>query len=160
MTAMLLLADLAQRGIEVVAHNDCLRYRPRSALTPDLLTLMDTHKPELLAILSSGDLATAVEHSPRNERSQRVVQQPDVDHVARRCDDTEETTEAPESLTKQPSANAAEVVQEFQCRRCSSTRRNDVSIHKGQTIRRDCGTCGRFHDFPVWYGKTTAGNIN
>lgn len=37
--------------------------------------------------------------------------------------------------------------------RCGSTTWCDVPIHGGQSIRRDCGRCGRFLDFPVWYGK-------
>jgi hypothetical protein len=39
--------------------------------------------------------------------------------------------------------------------RCGSMIWRDVPIHRGQTIRRDCGRCGRFIDFPIWYGKDT-----
>ena len=39
--------------------------------------------------------------------------------------------------------------------RCGSTVWRDVPIHGGQSVRRDCGRCGRFLDFPVWYEKTT-----
>lgn len=35
--------------------------------------------------------------------------------------------------------------------RCGSTAWRDVPIHDGQSIRRDCGQCGRFLDFPIWY---------
>ena len=38
---------------------------------------------------------------------------------------------------------------------CGSTKWRDVSIHDGQSVRRDCGRCGRFIEFAVWYGKTT-----
>jgi hypothetical protein len=38
--------------------------------------------------------------------------------------------------------------------RCGSTRWQDIPIHGGQSLRRDCERCGRFIDFPVWYGKT------
>ncbi len=38
--------------------------------------------------------------------------------------------------------------------RCGGTTWNDVLIHGGQSVRRDCGKCGRFLDFPIWYGKT------
>ena len=51
MSAAELLANLTRLGIEVVAHEDGLRYRPRSAVTPDLAERLRTHKAELLAIL-------------------------------------------------------------------------------------------------------------
>lgn len=37
--------------------------------------------------------------------------------------------------------------------RCGSTTWRDTPIHDQQSIRRDCAECGRFLDFPVWYGK-------
>jgi hypothetical protein len=39
--------------------------------------------------------------------------------------------------------------------RCGSTTWRDVPIHDGQSIRRDCGRCGRFINFPIWYGIDT-----
>ena len=43
--------------------------------------------------------------------------------------------------------------------RCGSTTWRDVVLHhaphNGTTVRRDCGRCGRFMEFPVWYGKDT-----
>lgn len=42
--------------------------------------------------------------------------------------------------------------------RCGGTTWRDVPIHGGQSIRRDCGRCGRFLDFPVWHGKATGHN--
>ncbi len=50
-SAVDLLIDLTRRGIELVAHEDRLRYRPRSAVTPDLAERMKAHKCELMAIL-------------------------------------------------------------------------------------------------------------
>ena len=47
--------------------------------------------------------------------------------------------------------------------RCGGTTWRDVPIHGGQSVRRDCGRCGRLLDFPVWYGRPTAdgsGNVN
>jgi len=38
---------------------------------------------------------------------------------------------------------------------CGSTSWRDVPIHGDQSLRRDCGRCGRFIGFPVWYGKDT-----
>jgi hypothetical protein len=37
--------------------------------------------------------------------------------------------------------------------RCGGTTWRDVPIHGGESIRRDCGRCGRFLCFPFWYGK-------
>jgi hypothetical protein len=37
--------------------------------------------------------------------------------------------------------------------RCGSTTFRDIPIHGGQSVRRDCGRCGRFIEFPMWYGK-------
>lgn len=51
MTAADLLAELGRRGIQVEAHGDRLRYRPRSAVTPELAQRLKSHKRELLAIL-------------------------------------------------------------------------------------------------------------
>ena len=42
--------------------------------------------------------------------------------------------------------------------RCGATTWRDVPIHGGQSIRRDCGQCGRFIDFPFWHGKATLHN--
>lgn len=39
--------------------------------------------------------------------------------------------------------------------RCGSTDLRDVPIHGGQSVRRDCGGCGKFISFSVWYGNTT-----
>ena len=39
--------------------------------------------------------------------------------------------------------------------RCGSTTWQDVPIHDGQSIRRDCGYCGRFIEFAVWHGIST-----
>ncbi len=36
--------------------------------------------------------------------------------------------------------------------RCGSATWRDVSIHGGQSIRRDCARCGKFLSFPQWYG--------
>jgi TubC N-terminal docking domain len=49
-----LLMELTGLGVEVQANGDGLRFRPRSALTPDLVERLKTHKPEILAILRDG----------------------------------------------------------------------------------------------------------
>ncbi len=42
--------------------------------------------------------------------------------------------------------------------RCGGAAWRDVPIHDGQSVRRDCDNCGRFINFPVWYGKPTGHN--
>lgn len=39
------------------------------------------------------------------------------------------------------------------CRRCKTDRVCDCLIHAGQSVRRDCAICGRFHSFPLWHGR-------
>ena len=52
MTVTALLNDLALVGIRVVLREERLRYAPKSAMTPDLLSRMRAQKPELIAVLS------------------------------------------------------------------------------------------------------------
>lgn len=83
MTATQLLADLSWHGIELVAHGDRLRYRPRLAVTPDLAERLRTHKPELLAILRppavpdaptvAGDPENRPEATPEPEKPDAMV---------------------------------------------------------------------------------------
>jgi hypothetical protein len=40
------------------------------------------------------------------------------------------------------------------CRRCGATDILDVKIHDGESVRRDCAQCGRFVEFPAWYGRS------
>lgn len=52
MNAEDLITDLSALGIELQAHGDRLRFRPRSAVTPDLAERMAACKSELLTLLS------------------------------------------------------------------------------------------------------------
>jgi hypothetical protein len=52
MTALDLLTELQGRGVELVAAGDKLRYRPRSAVEPDLLPVMREHKADILRMLA------------------------------------------------------------------------------------------------------------
>lgn len=60
----LLLVELARRGIELWAAGDRLRYRPRSAMTPDLADRLAAHRGDLLAILAAADLAAGDTAAP------------------------------------------------------------------------------------------------
>lgn len=50
-----LLIELTRRGIELQAHADRLRFRPRSAMTPELVKCVKAHKLALLTVLAGGD---------------------------------------------------------------------------------------------------------
>ena len=70
MTTAQLMTDLEQQGIRIEAHGERLRYSPKSAVTPDLVTRMKIHKAGLLAILSGG-LDTR-DKDPINEMYRRI----------------------------------------------------------------------------------------
>jgi len=58
MSATELLAELTRLGIQLVAHGDRLRYRPRSRVSAELAGRLLAYKSELLAILSHEAEAT------------------------------------------------------------------------------------------------------
>lgn len=58
----------------------------------------------------------------------------------------------PASTQPEPRCEALGTPRKAVCR-CGSTKWRDVLIHGGESVRRDCGRCGRFLDFPVWYGN-------
>lgn len=51
-TPAALLAELTARGIELQVRGDRLRFRPRNAMTPDLVARIEAHKSEVLALLT------------------------------------------------------------------------------------------------------------
>ena len=51
MSAKALLEELRGRDVELMTDGDRLRYRPKSAVTPDLLDRLRRHKPSLLRLL-------------------------------------------------------------------------------------------------------------
>ena len=54
MTAAAVLYDLAAAGVTIAAQGDRLRFWPRSAVGPDLLTRLRDHKAELLQMIRGG----------------------------------------------------------------------------------------------------------
>jgi len=56
MTTADLMAELRRRGIELKADGNRLRFRPVSAVPPDLRAAMTEHKAEILAVLAGDDL--------------------------------------------------------------------------------------------------------
>jgi hypothetical protein len=53
-----LLAELGRRGIELRADAEHVCFRPRSALTPELVARVKAHKAQLLTLLTAGDRDT------------------------------------------------------------------------------------------------------
>ena len=60
MSVIEVMIDLRERGIQLEAHGDRLRYSPRSSVTPELAQRMKAHKVALLAILTADDIPAAV----------------------------------------------------------------------------------------------------
>ncbi len=58
-TAAALLAELTRQGIELQARGNRLRYRPRAALTPELVEQVRARKSELLSLLAPEDDQTS-----------------------------------------------------------------------------------------------------
>ncbi len=73
-----LLTELDRRGVELRACGEKLRYRPRSALTPELAQRVKAYKPELLAMLAGGSVGSGVAErgTPPHEPA-RVTEDPD-----------------------------------------------------------------------------------
>lgn len=42
------------------------------------------------------------------------------------------------------------------CTRCGGTTFDDVRIHGGHSVRRDCAACGLVSSFPKWHGQSQA----
>lgn len=57
-----LLAAVARLGIELRACGDQIRYRPKSAMTPELAQRLTASKPEVLAVLNAHATYAAGEH--------------------------------------------------------------------------------------------------
>ena len=72
-----LLAHLSRLGVELVPRGDRLRYRPRSAVTPDLVERLRTHKTQLLAILRHAEGPGGATVGPRAGESERVIGRPE-----------------------------------------------------------------------------------
>ena len=53
MTAVDIIQALRQRGVELQAAGDRLRFRPKEAVPPDLLALMKERRGEILTALTS-----------------------------------------------------------------------------------------------------------
>ena len=59
MTATEILVELERRGVELIAAGDRLRFRPREAVSRELVEALARHKAEILAAVQSGQPATS-----------------------------------------------------------------------------------------------------
>lgn len=82
-----LLTYLTRLGIEMVAHGDRLRYRPRSALTPDLAERLRAHKAEVLAILRPAEGPGGATAAQAVDHPERVVSRPEATPEVMRWED-------------------------------------------------------------------------
>jgi TubC N-terminal docking domain len=63
-TAAALVADLRARGVELVAAGERIRFRPASAVPPELRERLRVHKAEVLALLAPSILLMPAPPSP------------------------------------------------------------------------------------------------
>ncbi|MCA8998862.1 MAG: hypothetical protein KDA80_17820 [Planctomycetaceae bacterium] len=73
MSASQLLADLVRLGIRIEAHEDRLRYSPRSSVTPDLEARIRAHKRELLEMLKRNPSSKEFDPTDANDAWQALV---------------------------------------------------------------------------------------
>ncbi len=161
MSAADLLLELGRLGIRLEAHGDRLQYFPQSALTPDLLGRLRANKSQLLVMLQ-----TKEEPGEIDDRSATAIWTAALELLVNDelfSIELLDALQAAEIRWVEDPANArlAQVnlavatLPKAACR-CGSTICRDVTIHNGESVRRDCGVCGRFLDFVMWYGKNTA----
>ena len=59
MTATEILSELERRGVRLEVVADRLRFRPKEAVTPELVEVLKQHKGEILTVLQSRQPATS-----------------------------------------------------------------------------------------------------
>ena len=68
MTATEILGELERRGVSLEMAGDKLRFRPKEALTPDLIEALRQRKDEILAALQAKQPATGLGLCPGPEK--------------------------------------------------------------------------------------------
>ncbi len=151
-----LMSDLRERGILLKAHGDRLRYSPRSSVTPELAQRMKAHKVALLAILTTDDIPAAVLWQAALDLLEGDPEFPPEMLVCCRRASARWESELPAGdCVNEPTEG--EIDRDApQCDRCGSIDYRDISIHNGQSARRDCGRCHRFLGWAKWYGRSGA----
>jgi len=148
-----LMIDLRERGIQLEAHGDRLRYSPKAAMTPELAERVKAHKPTLLAILTADDVLAAVLWQAALDLLEGDPEFPSEMLAGCRQASIRWESERPAGDCVIESAEGEIDPDAPQCDRCGSTDYRDISIHNGQSVRRDCGRCHRFMGWPRWYGQ-------
>jgi len=67
MTATEILSELARRGVHLEVAGDKLRWRPKEAVTPDLVETLKQRKAEIIAALTGGK-TTGLGQCPGSEK--------------------------------------------------------------------------------------------
>lgn len=176
-----LLLDLEAVGVRrVIPEGDNLRLIPTVVIPAALLARVKAHKADLLAMLRPAPEVARVDLRDAKQVWQAALDRlegdplfsADLMGVLRSADARWASPEVPGGATgtpddqnidlaARPSGDATERspvpatprdTPKPMCR-CGSTTWRDVPIHDGQSVRRDCSLCGRFLEFPVWYGK-------
>lgn len=129
-----LLADCNARGIRLLPADDggLTIDAPQAVMTAEIMGRLKAHKGELLTRLRPASAPPKPACDSTKLSAKKGLQE--------KCD-------ARAQLPNTSESSAAVC-------RCGATNWRDVPIHGGHSIRRDCGRCGRFIDFPVWYGKS------
>jgi hypothetical protein len=140
-----LIQDLLRHGICLKAEGEQLRYYPRSALTTEQLEGLKAHKAGLIARLQ-----------PESKAVEPIGAEAKYDVAEELEFDWGPWPSKADLQEKSGLANQSGPFK-YVCR-CGSNAYCDVVIeswpHNGDSVRRDCARCGRFHEYVVWYGKS------
>jgi hypothetical protein len=158
MTVTEVMIDLRDRGIQLEAHGDRLRYSPKEAMTLELAERVNTHKPVLLAILTANDVSAAVLWQAALD-----LLEGDPDFPTAILADYRRASvhwEFERTVGDHASGLSGGAIDHDaqQCDKCGSTDFRDTLVHEGCSARRDCAQCGRFIDFPRWYENDGTGS--
>ena len=148
-----LMFDLRERGIQLEAHGDRLRYSPKAAMTPELAERVKAHKPTLLAILTADDVLAAVLWQGALDSLEGDPEfPPEMLAGCRRASVRWKNERPAGDCANEPTEG--EIDHDApQCDKCGSTDFRDSLVHEGRSTRRDCAQCGRFIALQKWHEK-------
>ena len=126
---------------------------PRGVLTPNLRDRLTANKETLRSLLLCLDADTVWQRT-LDRLEGDLLFPPEVMQALRACHaEWGEELQNQSETKSEPVAAASGAVSKRGACRCGSTEWRDVPIHDGRSIRRDCPSCDRFIEFPVWYGN-------